>query len=100
MMNYGDDEYDGYIPDDRYGGYTPADEKDAENLADNLTGEESCDLLREAITALENRIRGRTENIGDYAKPDNGHPEKIANLVVAKSKLEAALNSGQCEEDC
>jgi uncharacterized protein RhaS with RHS repeats len=97
---WGDDDYDDFIPDDRYGGYTPQDEKDAEDLANNLTGEESCDLIREAITALENRIRGRTENLGDYSANDEGHIQRIANLKAALNKLQAALNFGQCNEDC
>ena len=95
-----DDEYDDYIPDDRYGGYTPDDEKDAENLANSLTGSESCDLLREAITALDNRIRGRKENLTDYAANDEGHIQRIANLEKARAKLQAALDAGQCDGDC
>lgn len=95
-----DDEWDDYIPDDRYGGYTSVDEADAEALAESLTGEESCDLLREAITALNNRIRGREENLGDYSANDQGHIDKIANLVKARTELQIALDSGKCKEDC
>lgn len=98
LNNQGDDEWgdwedleDDHYPDP-YGGYDKGDEEDAENLADNLTGNESCELIRSAITALENRIRGRRKNCNDHWGGDKGHNDKIKNLENKKAKLEAALS--------
>lgn len=75
---------------DPYGGYDQTDENDAVNLANNLTGYESCDLIEEAKTALKNRIRGRQENCDDHFGGDEGHLERIEILKAALEKLENA----------
>lgn len=46
---------------------------------DNLTGTEPCELLLQAITALENRIRGRQKNCDDHDGGNKGHNDKINN---------------------
>lgn len=68
-----------YITDSRYGGYDPTDEKLAVDLANGLTGQESCEEIAEAINVLNNRIRRRQENIDDdfCGDGDDGHKERI-----------------------
>jgi RHS repeat-associated protein len=87
-----------YIPDGRYGGYDPTDEKLAVDLANGLTGQESCEEIAEAINVLNNRIRGRQENIDDdfCGDGDDGHKERIEILEDARDRLEEALRGGRC----
>ncbi|MES9994418.1 MAG: RHS repeat-associated core domain-containing protein [Candidatus Thiodiazotropha sp.] len=87
-----------YIPDSRYGGYDPTDEKLAVDLANGLTGQESCEEIAEAINVLNNRIRGRQENIDDdfCGDGDEGHKERIEILEDARDRLEEALRGGRC----
>lgn len=87
--DWGDWDDDTYS--DPYGGYDQGDENDALNLGENLTGEESCELLIEAITALKNRIKGREQNCEDNNGGDPGHWERIDRLTDALRNLEAAL---------
>ncbi|MEI2780608.1 MAG: hypothetical protein V9H25_04855 [Candidatus Competibacter sp.] len=87
LKNWWDD--DSYP--DPYGGYTQADEDDALDLANHLTGKESCELLREAITILKERIRGRKINNADHGGGDAGHRRRVKILEDAKEKLEKAL---------
>ena len=89
----GDDDGDYDIPDSNYGGYTQTDEDDALDLANSLTGKESCELLKEAITVLENRIRGRKIDADRYGGGDAGHRTRISILEEAKRKLELALSN-------
>lgn len=96
FSNLYSDSYD--IPDSRYGGYDPVDKRLAEDLARNLTGQESCLDIADAINVLENRIRGRRENIDEdfCGNGDEGHEDRITNLEEAKTLLEDALRNGKC----
>lgn len=84
---------DDIVGDDPYGGYTSDDEDDALDLADSLTGEESCELIQDAIDALDNRIRGRQQNLDDHFGEDAGHIERINKLIEDRKLLLAALNN-------
>lgn len=91
-----DEGWDGWDDDtysDPYGGYDQGDEDDALNLGENLTGEESCALLSEAITALKNRIKGREQNCEDNDGGDPGHWQRIDRLKNALKNLEAAMTN-------
>ena len=90
MVNGDDYDFDDdYVPDSNYGGYTQVDEDDALDLANNLTGDESCELLREAKTALENRIRGRKIDYKNKGQDPN-HWLRITILLEALRNIEDA----------
>ncbi|MDV2078511.1 RHS repeat-associated core domain-containing protein [Marinobacter xestospongiae] len=86
-----DDDEDVYS--DPYGGYDPTDERDALDLAEKPSGQETCDEIREAIIALENRIRGREENNEDNCGGDPGHRQRVQRLKNALRNLKQRLGS-------
>ncbi|MCP4276571.1 MAG: hypothetical protein GY779_09495 [Gammaproteobacteria bacterium] len=92
-LGMGADAWDGDVPDDRYGGYDPVDEADGLDVADNPSGLETCEEIREAITALENRLRGRRENADDYGGADPGHAQRIQRIINAIARLKEMLKN-------
>lgn len=64
-------------------------------LGGNLTGEESCELIRAAIEVLDHGIRDRTQNVADHYGGDVDHIARIKRLEVARKNLVAALDCCQ-----